>query len=62
MVDVVLQNAWVLHCINKDEGDDFLRALSFRRDAVFDFSEILKRRQIVFKPCKNSKHSIRCLF
>ena len=62
MVDVVLQNAWALHCINKDEGGEFLLLLSFRRDVVFYFSEILKRRQIVLKPCKNSKRSIRSLF
>ena len=34
MVDVVLQGAWVLHRINKDEGDKSLPLLAFRRNAV----------------------------
>ena len=34
MVDVVPQNAPVLYCINKDEGDEALPLLAFRRDVV----------------------------
>ena len=34
MVDVVLQGAWVLHRINKDEGDEPLLLPAFRRHAV----------------------------
>ena len=34
MVDVVLQGVWVLHCINKDESDESLPLLAFRRDVV----------------------------
>ena len=34
MVDVVLQNAWVLYLINKNEGDEFLLLLVFQRDVV----------------------------
>ena len=35
MVDVVLQGAWILYRINRDEGDDFLPLLGFRRLATF---------------------------
>ena len=34
MVDVVLQGVWVLYRINKDEGDESLPVLAFRRDVV----------------------------
>ena len=34
MVDVALQAVWVLYRINKDEGDEDLPLLAFRRDAV----------------------------
>ena len=34
MVDVVLQGAWVLYCINYDKGDESLHLLAFRRDVV----------------------------
>ena len=34
MVDVVLQGAWVLHRINKDEEDESLPLLAFRRHVV----------------------------
>ena len=34
MVDVVLQSAWVLHRINKDEGDKSLPVLAFQRHVV----------------------------
>ena len=34
MVDVVLQCAWVLYCINYDKGDESLHLLVFRRDVV----------------------------
>ena len=33
-VDVVLQGAWVLYRVNKDEGDEFLPFLVFRRHIV----------------------------
>ena len=34
MVDVVLQGVLVLYCIDKDEGDESLRLLAFRKDVV----------------------------
>ena len=34
MIDVVLQGVWVLYRINKDEGDESLPLLAFRRDVV----------------------------
>ena len=34
MVDVVLQGVQVLYCINKDEGDESLPLLAFRRYVV----------------------------
>ena len=34
MVHVVLQGAWVLHGINKDEGDESLSLAAFRRKVV----------------------------
>ena len=34
MVDVVLQGVLVLYCINKDEGDESLPLLGFRRNVV----------------------------
>ena len=34
MVDVVLQGAWVLYCIKKDKGNEFLPLLASRRDAA----------------------------
>ena len=35
MVDVVLQGAWVLYRINKDEGDKSLPVLTFQRHFVY---------------------------
>ena len=35
MVDVVPQGAWVLYHINKDEGDETLPFLVFRRHTVY---------------------------
>ena len=35
MVDVVLQGAWVLYRINKDEGDKSLSVLAFQRHFVY---------------------------
>ena len=32
MVNVVLQSVWVFYRINKDEGDESLTLLAFRRD------------------------------
>ena len=34
MVDVVLQGAWALYRVNKDEGDESLIFLVFRRQNV----------------------------
>ena len=34
MLDVFLQGAWVLHCMNQDKGDESLPLLAFRRDVV----------------------------
>ena len=34
MVDVVLQGAWILYCVNKDESDESLPFLVFRRHIV----------------------------
>ena len=34
MVDVVLQDAWVLYGVNKDEGNEFLPFLVFQRHIV----------------------------
>ena len=34
MVDVVLQGAWVLFGVNKDESDEYLPFLVFRRHIV----------------------------
>ena len=34
MVDVVPQSEWVLYRINKDEGNESLPLLAFRRDTV----------------------------
>ena len=35
MVEVVLQGAGVLCCINQENGDDSLSLLAFRRDVVY---------------------------
>ena len=37
MVDVVLQGAWVLYRLNKNEGDEPLPLLDFRRDVNGNF-------------------------
>ena len=37
MVDVALQNAWVLYRINNDEGDESLPLLAFRSYVVNEF-------------------------
>ena len=34
IVDVALQGAWVLYCINYGKGDESLPLLAFRRDVV----------------------------
>ena len=39
MIDVVLQNAWVLYDINKDEGDESLPLLAC------NFSKIFKKKK-----------------
>ena len=41
MVDAVLQGAWVLYRVNKDEGDESLPFPVFRRPCQCIFSEIL---------------------
>ena len=35
MVDIVLQGARLLYCINRDKGDESLPVLVFRRDVVY---------------------------
>ena len=43
MADVVIQSVWLLYRINKDEGDECLPLLAFRRDIVnVDFLKYLK--------------------
>ena len=37
MVDIVLQGAWVLYCINQDKSDEFLPLLAFQKDIVNAF-------------------------
>ena len=37
MVDVVLKGLWVLYRINKDEGEESLSLLAFRRDVFNAF-------------------------
>ena len=44
MLDVVLQNAWVLYHVNKDEFDEPLPPLAC------NFYEIFKERQISLEP------------
>ena len=34
MIDVVLRDVWVLYRFRKDEDDEFLPVLAFRRDVV----------------------------
>ena len=34
MIDLILQGVWVLYPINKDEGDESLPFLAFRRDVA----------------------------
>ena len=47
MVDVPLEGACVLYCINKDKGDESLPVLTFRRDVVNAvFSEYSKEGKL----------------
>ena len=47
MVDVVLQGAWVLYCINKDNCYESLPLLAFRRDVVNEiFLEYSKKGKL----------------
>ena len=48
MVDVALQNARMLYRINKDEFDEFLSLLDFRKDVV---------SAIFLKPSKEGRSS-----
>ena len=34
LLDVVIQNVWMLYCINKDKGDESVPRLAFERDVV----------------------------
>ena len=47
LLDVVLQNVWMLYCINKDEGDESLPLVAFERD-VFSviFLKYLKKGRL----------------
>ena len=54
-VGVVLQGVVVIYCINKDECNESLAPSRFlERCCQYNFSEILKRRQIIFEPGRNS--------
>ena len=54
-VHVVLQGVVVIYCINKDECNESLAPSSFlERCCQYNFSEILKRRQIILEPGRNS--------
>ena len=55
MLDVVLQNAWVLYHIDKDEFNESLPLLTC------SFLEIFKGRQISLEPWRNSECPIKCL-
>ena len=59
MVDVVLQGVWILYCINKDESDESLSLLAFRRQIIKE--GLCKGRQIILEPFRNSKYLSRCL-
>ena len=61
IVDVILQNAWVLYLINKGEGDESLPLIAFRRGCQSNFSEKFRARQIIFEWCNNSRCPISCL-
>ena len=61
MVVVVTQGAWVLYQINKDEGDESVFSSFPKTYWQYNLSETLKGRQIILKPCRNSKYFIRCL-
>ena len=62
MVDVVIQGAWVLYCINKDKGDESLPLLFFRKPIVnVIFPKYSKEGRFSIKPFRNSKYPIGCL-
>ena len=47
MVDIVLQGARVLYCINRDKCDESLPLLVFQRDVVYaTFLEYLKEDKL----------------
>ena len=43
MVDIVLQDAWLLHFINSGKGDESLPLLAFRRDVNAIFWNIQRK-------------------
>ena len=62
MVDVVPQVMWVLYRINKDESDESLPLLAFRRDIVnVIFLKYSKEGDYPRAIYRNSKYPIRCL-
>ena len=56
MIDVVLDDAWVLYCINKDEGDESQPVIAFQ--GHFFNSIFLKYSKIIFEPFRNLKYPI----
>ena len=68
MVDVVFQNAWVLHHINEDKGDESLPLLACNFSKIFKGSQnipsdvcyeiahyqVSSKKQGVFKVWKNN--------
>ena len=51
MVDVVLQNAWVLYHINKDEGDESLPLLACNISKIFK-----KNQNVLSDVCHEVAH------
>ena len=61
LVGVVFQGAWVLYRIKKDESDESLLVLAFRRHVNNTiFLKYSKGRQIILQLFRNSKYPIRC--
>ena len=61
MIDVVIQGAWVFYRINKDKGDESASSTFSKTCCQCNFSEILKGREIILEPFRNSKYLISCL-
>ena len=51
-----------LYRINKDEGDESLPLLAFRRDVVNAIFLKYSKEDIILEPYRNLKYPIRCLF